>query len=232
MRTGTEVEPPERTRAQLARREWDYPGLEPLPTPERKRPGLSSIYALTKFEQERACLVAGAAYGIPTVALRLFNTYGPRQALSNPYTGVLAIFASRLLNDRPPRIFEDGLQRRDFVSVHDVARAFATTLEHDGGDGLALNVGSGRSVTVRELATQLGAVVGRQIEPEITGESRVGDIRHCFADVTLAREALGYEPRVELDEGIAELAAWLEGRTAEDRVDDAARELTRRGLAL
>ena len=229
---GRDVEPPERPREQLERREWEDAGLEPVPTPERKRPGLASIYALTKYDQERACLVAGAAYGIPTVALRLFNTYGPRQALSNPYTGVLAIFASRLLNDRPPRIFEDGLQRRDFVAVRDVARAFATVLEQDGADGLAVNVGSGRSVTVRELATHLGAVVGRELEPEITGESRVGDIRHCFADVTLAREALGYAPQVELDEGIAELAAWLEGRTAEDRVDDAARELTKRGLAL
>jgi dTDP-L-rhamnose 4-epimerase len=229
---GRTVEPPERTRQQLERRDWEYAGLEPVPTPEHKRLGLSSIYALTKHDQERACLVAGAAYGIPTVALRLFNTYGPRQALSNPYTGVLAIFASRLLNNRPPRIFEDGLQRRDFVSVHDVARVFATALEHGGGDGLALNVGSGRSVTVRELATQLGAVVGRQLDPEITGESRVGDIRHCFADVALARESLGYEPQFELDEGMAELAEWLEGRTAEDRADDAAQELARRGLAL
>jgi dTDP-L-rhamnose 4-epimerase len=230
-KAGGEVEPAERTREQLAAREWEYAGLEPVPTPERKRPGLSSIYALTKYDQERACLVAGAAYGIPTVALRLFNTYGPRQALSNPYTGVLAIFASRLLNNRPPRIFEDGLQRRDFVSVGDVARAFALALEDDGADGLAVNVGSGRSVTVRELATQLGAVVGRELEPEITGESRVGDIRHCFADVGLAATTLGYAPEVELADGMSELAAWLEGQTAEDRVDDATAELARRGLA-
>jgi dTDP-L-rhamnose 4-epimerase len=229
---GREVEPPERTREQLALRGWDYPGLEPVGTPERKRPGLSSIYALTKFDQERACLVGGAAYGIPTVALRLFNTYGTRQALSNPYTGVLAIFASRLLNDRPPRIFEDGEQRRDFVSVRDVARCFALALDREGADGLAINVGSGRSVTVRELALRLGAVVGRELEPELTGESRVGDIRHCFADVRLARERLRYEPQVELDDGMTELAAWLEGRTAVDRVDAAAAELARRGLSL
>ena len=229
---GREVEPAERTREQLARQEWEYPGLEPVPTPERKRPGLASIYALTKFDQERACLVAGDAYGIPTVALRLFNTYGPRQALSNPYTGVLAIFAARLLNRRPPRIFEDGEQRRDFVSVHDVARAFALALETGGADGRAVNVGSGRSVTVRELATKLGAVVGRQLEPEVTGESRVGDIRHCFADVTLARSALDYAPHVELEAGMAELAAWLEGRSADDRVEAAARELAKRGLTL
>jgi dTDP-L-rhamnose 4-epimerase len=228
---GREVEPSERTREQLAAHEWDYAGLEPVPTPERKRPGLSSIYALTKYDQERACLIAGAAYGIPTVALRLFNTYGPRQALSNPYTGVLAIFASRLLNGRPPRVFEDGLQRRDFVSVRDVARAFALALEGDGADGQAVNVGSGRSVTVRGLAADLGAVAGRELEPEITGGSRVGDIRHCFADVALAYATLGYTPEVDLAEGMAELAAWLEGQTAEDRVDDAARELARRGLS-
>jgi dTDP-L-rhamnose 4-epimerase len=228
---GGEVEPAERTREQLAAREWDYAGLEPVPTPERKRPGLSSIYALTKYDQERACLVAGAAYGIPTVALRLFNTYGPRQALSNPYTGVLAIFASRLLNDRPPRIFEDGLQRRDFVSVRDVARAFALALEVEGADGLAVNIGTGESVTVSALARDLGVVVGRELEPEITAESRVGDIRHCFADVTLARETLGYAPEVELGAGMSELAAWLEGQTADDRVDAAASELARRGLS-
>jgi dTDP-L-rhamnose 4-epimerase len=228
---GHEFEPPERTREQLAAREWDYEGFEPVPTPERKRPGLTSIYALTKYDQERACLVAGSAYGIPTVALRLFNTYGPRQALSNPYTGVLAIFASRLLNDRPPRIFEDGLQRRDFVSVRDVARAFALALSEDGADGLAVNIGSGRSVTVLELARQLGAVVGPELEPEITGESRVGDIRHCFADVELAEETLGYAPEVELADGMTALAAWLEGQTAVDRVDDATAELTKRGLA-
>jgi len=227
---GRAVEPPERTREQLERRQWELPGLEPAPTPETKRVGLSSIYALTKYDQERACLVCGAAYGIPAVALRLFNTYGTRQALSNPYTGVLAIFASRLLNDRAPRIFEDGLQRRDFVAVRDVARAFRLALEHDGADGTALNIGSGRSVTVREIGEQLGATIGKQIEPEVTGEYRVGDIRHCFADITLARETLGYEPEIELAQGLAELAVWLEGRVADDRVDAAADELAKRGL--
>ena len=152
--TGDPVEPPERTREQLDRREWELPGLEPAPTPETKRLGLSSIYALTKYEQERACLVAGAAYGIPSVALRLFNTYGTRQALSNPYTGVLAIFAARLLNDRAPRVYEDGLQRRDFVAVRDVARAFRLALEEDGADGSVVNVGSGASVTVQEIGDE------------------------------------------------------------------------------
>jgi dTDP-L-rhamnose 4-epimerase len=223
-------DPGERDRTMLERREWDFPGLEPLPTPETKRPALSSIYALTKFDQERACLVAGAAYGIPTVALRLFNVYGPGQALSNPYTGVLAIFASRLLNDRAPRVFEDGKQRRDFVSVHDVARAFALALEHDGADGQAVNVGSGESIAIAELGELLARTLGKEIAPEVTGEFRVGDIRHCFADVTLAKETLGFEPEVKLEDGIAELAEWLAGQTAVDRVDEAAAELARRGL--
>jgi len=163
--------------------EGAYVDGEPAPTPETKLPELTSIYALTKYDQERTCLLVGGAYGIPTVALRLFNVYGPRQALSNPYTGVLAIFASRLLNDRPPRVFEDGRQRRDFVSVHDVARAFETALDGDGADGLAVNIGSGESVTVLELAHRLARQLGKEIEPEVTGEQRVGDVRHCFADV-------------------------------------------------
>jgi len=230
-RAGGPVEPPERTREQLDRREWELPGLEPAPTPETKRLGLSSIYALTKYDQERTCLVAAAAYGIPSVALRLFNTYGTRQALSNPYTGVLAIFAARLLNGRAPRVYEDGLQRRDFVSVRDVARAFRLALEQDGADGSTVNVGSGASVTVREIGERLAAAIGKEIEPELTGEYRLGDIRHCYADISHARAALGYEPEVELDAGLTEIAAWLDGRVADDRVDAAADELTRRGLA-
>jgi dTDP-L-rhamnose 4-epimerase len=228
---GNAVEPPERTREQLERREWELPGLEPLATPETKRPGLTSIYALTKYDQERSCLVCGDAYGIPTVALRFFNVYGPRQALSNPYTGVLAIFASRLLNDRPPRVFEDGLQRRDFVSVHDIARAIRLALETDGANGLAVNIGSGRSASVREIGEVLARTLGKELEPELTGEFRLGDIRHCFADVSLARARLGFEAQVTLEAGIEELAAWLEGQTAEDRVDAATAELARRGLS-
>jgi len=210
--------------------EGAYVDGEPVPTAETKLPELTSIYALTKYDQERTCLLVGGAYGIPTVALRLFNVYGPRQALSNPYTGVLAIFASRLLNDRPPRVFEDGRQLRDFVSVHDVARAFETALDGDGADGLAVNIGSGESVTVLELAHRLARQLGKEIEPEVTGEQRVGDVRHCFADVSLAREILGFEARVALDDGIAELAEWLVGRSAVDRVDEATQELARRGL--
>jgi dTDP-L-rhamnose 4-epimerase len=226
----------ERTRADLEARQFEPRGpageaLTPLPTPETKPPANSSVYALTKYDQERLCLVFGEAYGIPAVALRFFNVYGPRQALSNPYTGVLAIFASRLLNGRPPLVFEDGEQRRDFVNVADVTRACRLALEQDGADGRAVNVGSGRSVTVNEIARELASVLGVEIEPEVTGKYRAGDIRHCFADITLARELLGYEPRVPLEAGMAELAAWLETQSADDRVDDATAELVSRGLA-
>jgi dTDP-L-rhamnose 4-epimerase len=225
----------ERTREQLERGEWDPRGpqgeeLTPVPTPESKEPSLASVYALTKYDQERMCLLYGAAYDVPTVALRFFNVYGPRQALSNPYTGVLAIFASRLLNDRRPLVYEDGGQRRDFVNVGDVARACRLALERDGADGRAVNVGSGRSASVLEIAEQLGRVLGKEVEPEVPGKFRAGDIRHCFADVTLAREALGFQAEVALEEGLAELAQWLEGQVASDRFDEAAAELTRRGL--
>ncbi|HET7146316.1 MAG TPA: NAD-dependent epimerase/dehydratase family protein [Gaiellaceae bacterium] len=234
---GRVVVPQPRTREQLERDEWEPRGpdgerLEPAPTPETKEPDLASVYALTKYDQERLCLVFGSAYGVPVVALRLFNVYGTRQALSNPYTGVLAIFASRLLNGNAPLVFEDGLQRRDFVSVHDVARAFALALERDDANGLAVNIGSGESVTVLELAAQLAATIGTEIEPEISGASRAGDIRHCFADIALARETLGFEPRQTLAEGMREIAGWLEGQVASDRVDEAAAELRRRGLTL
>jgi dTDP-L-rhamnose 4-epimerase len=225
----------ERSREQLERGEWEPRGpngeeLRPVPTPETKEPSLASVYALTKYDQERLCLLHGAAYGVPTVALRLFNVYGPRQALSNPYTGVLAIFAARLLNDRPPLVYEDGGQRRDFVNVADVARACRLALEHEAVDGRALNVGSGKSISVLELAGELARVLGTAIEPEITGKFRAGDIRHCFADVTLARDALGFVTEVPLEQGLAELASWLEGRTATDRFDEAAAELAERGL--
>ncbi|MDP9068035.1 MAG: SDR family NAD(P)-dependent oxidoreductase [Actinomycetota bacterium] len=228
----------ERTRAQLERAEWepvspDGRRLRPVPTPEIKAPSLSSVYALSKFDQERLCLLFGSAYDIPTVALRFFNVYGTRQALSNPYTGVLAIFAARLLNDRRPLIFEDGDQRRDFVSVSDVATACRLALEKTQVTGIALNVGSGDSVSVREIAEKLAKVLGKEhIEPEVTGKYRVGDIRHCFADVSLAEQLLGFRPSVALEDGMAELARWLEGQVATDRVDAAAAELAARGLTI
>jgi dTDP-L-rhamnose 4-epimerase len=234
---GEGAEAVERDRAALERGVWepvapDGRSLAPQPTPETKKPSLSSIYALNKYDQERMCLLFGSSYDVPTTALRFFNVYGPDQALSNPYTGVLAIFGGRLLNGRPPLIFEDGEQRRDFVSVHDVARACALALERDTAAGCALNVGSGESISVREIAQRLARATDREeIVAEVTGKYRVGDIRHCFADIATTRKLLGYEPQIALDDGMAELAEWLEGQTALDRVDSAHGELAARGLA-
>ncbi|MFL6278485.1 MAG: NAD-dependent epimerase/dehydratase family protein [Vicinamibacterales bacterium] len=227
----------ERSLEQLRGGAWEVLGedgepLVPIPTPESKPPSLSSVYALSKFDQERLCLMIGRAYDMPTVALRFFNVFGTRQALSNPYTGVLAIFASRLLNGNAPMIFEDGLQRRDFVSVHDVVQACRLALDAPRASGHAFNVGSGRSYTVHEVAMMIGAVLGKRIEPEVCGKYRVGDIRHCFADITLARAVLGYAPAVLLEDGLMELAEWLEGQAADDRVDAASRELAVRGLTV
>jgi dTDP-L-rhamnose 4-epimerase len=207
--------------------------LTPVPTPETKRPSLSSLYALSKYDQERMCLMVGKAYDIPAVALRFFNVYGTRQALSNPYTGVLAIFASRFLNGNAPLIFEDGLQMRDFVHVSDIAHACRLAMEVPAARDQVLNVGSGRQYTILEIARSMAEVLGREnVEPEITGKYRVGDIRHCFADITLARRILGFEPKVQLEQGLIELASWLEGQVAYDRVAEARAELAARGLTV
>ncbi len=237
-RHGSRVEPPERTISQLRQHDWEVRGpdgepLKPVPTPETKTPALPSVYAISKYHQERLCMTVGRAYGIDAVGLRFFNIYGTRQALSNPYTGVLAIFASRFLNNKPPLINEDGNQRRDFVSVHDVARACRLALETPEAAGHVFNIGSGHHYSISEIAEKMARVLGKEhVAPEIIGRCRVGDIRNCFADISLAREVLGYEPQIALEDGLAQLAEWLEGQTAVDRVADASRELLARGLAI
>jgi dTDP-L-rhamnose 4-epimerase len=228
----------ERSVEQLKRHDWELRDdegnqLTPVPTRESKTPTLASVYALSKYDQERMCMMIGRAYKIPAVALRFFNVFGTRQALSNPYTGVLAIFSSRLMNDQPPMIFEDGLQQRDFVHVKDVAQACRLALEVPEAAHQVFNVGSGNHFTVQEIAEAIARVLNKEyIEPEITENYRVGDIRHCFADISLARRVLGYSPRVSLDEGLAELSEWLAGQRAVDLVAQARAELRERGLTV
>jgi dTDP-L-rhamnose 4-epimerase len=235
---GTSTIVGERTAEQLRRGQWEFTdtdgsALVPLPTPEDKPPALASVYALSKYDQEKLCLMIGRAYKIPTIALRFFNAYGPRQALSNPYTGVLAIFASRLLNERAPLIFEDGNQMRDFVSARDIAQACVLALDADGVDGEVFNVGSGEARTVREIAARMARTLGvEHLQPEITNKYRVGDIRHCFADLSRIQQVLGYRPQVKLEEGLQELAQWLAGQSAQDRVSQASAELSARGLTV
>jgi dTDP-L-rhamnose 4-epimerase len=221
----------------IRRHLWDPTGddglpLQPLPTDEAKPVEPKSVYALLKYHQECMCLCVGDAYNIPVVALRFFNAYGPRQALSNPYTGVIAIFASRLLNRRPPMIFEDGLQLRDFVSVHDITQACSLAMTSAGAPGRAFNVGSGCPISVRDLALRIGTVLGSDLKPVASRKYRMGDVRHCFADIKRARTVLGYKPAIKLDDGLVELAEWLDGQVAHDRVAQASAELASRGLTL
>ena len=205
--------------------------LTPIATNESKRPSLASIYALGKYVQERQTLIMTQAYDMEGTCLRLFNVYGPGQALSNPYTGVLAIFSSRLSNGQRPMIFEDGEQRRDFVYVGDVARAFCEALVHPDAPGEVFNIGSGQERSVRDVATSIARSMNRNdIEPEITGKSRIGDIRHCFCDGRKAQEVLGFRSTNDFDEGLAELAEWVAGQEAQDRVDEARAELEAKGL--
>lgn len=218
----------------LRDRRWDPVddagrALTPLPTPESKRPMLASVYAIGKYVQERMTLTVAQAYGVEAAALRLWNVFGPGQALSNPYTGVLAIFAARIANGRPPMMFEDGRQLRDFVHVDDVARAFALALANPDAAGAVLNISSGEPRTVAEVAHDLAGAMGSDIAPEVTGSGRSGDIRHCIADISAAA-ALGYAPRENFAERLVDLADWVVGQDARDRVADATAELEARGL--
>ena len=209
----------------------DGAALEAVATTEEKRIDLASIYALTKFAQEREVLIFGEAYGIDAVALRLFNVFGAGQALSNPYTGVLANFASRLASGKAPTIFEDGEQRRDFVHVRDVARAFRLALERPEAAGELFNVGSGRAYTIARIAELLADAMGvPHLQPEILHKSRAGDIRNCFADISKARRILGFEPRYRLEESLDGFVEWVSGQTIEDRGPDMRRQLEERGL--
>jgi dTDP-L-rhamnose 4-epimerase len=222
--------------AQLRAKNWELrcpvcgADMAPVATPESKPLQCTSIYALSKKDQEEMTLLFGRTYNVPVVALRYFNIYGTRQSLSNPYTGVAAIFASRLLNGNTPMIFEDGRQQRDFVSVHDVVQANLLAMERNQADGMALNIGSGEAIPIEGVARVLSKGMAIEIPAEITGRYRAGDIRHCFADISAAKRLLGYEPKFCFSQGVRELAAWLREQTAVDRVRQAAQELDKYGL--
>ncbi len=228
--------PAPRHEEQLLAREWELAcpmcgsQLAPVGTRETKALIPTSVYAITKRDHEELCLVTGAAYGIPTVALRFFNVYGPGQALSNPYTGVAAIFASRLLNGHPPIIFEDGKQSRDFIHVSDIVRGIMLSLESEQATGQAINLGTGNPSTVLQIAQALSAGLGSDIEPTLDGRYRAGDIRHCVADPTRALELLGFTATTTLQDGMSHLLNWLTDQKAVDRVDGATRALAARGL--
>jgi len=257
------VYPKLRSEAQMQKPDWEVhcplcdAYVSPIPTSEEKPQQANSIYALTKREQEEIALMVGRTYRIPVVALRYFNVYGPRQSLSNPYTGVTAIFMSRIKNGNPPVIYEDGLQTRDFISVHDIVKANILAMEHCEGDYQAFNVGSGKPITIVEVArilaqlyvrfaqpqtgagfdtslrsysTQVAGFRREDIQPEITNNFRKGDVRHCYADISKIKQLLGFQPQVNFEEGVKELVEWAEGVEAEDRFELATKELKEKGL--
>lgn len=230
------VAPPSRPNEQLKHKRWELycpecqKELGPFSTDEEKPLQCTSIYALSKKAQEEMVLLFGKTYGIPSVAFRYFNIYGPRQALSNPYTGVAAIFASRLINGKAPVIFEDGRQMRDFVNVRDIVQANVLALTSSGADGMALNVGSGEPVNISQVACEIACNLGTGIEPQISGTYRAGDIRHCYADVSRITSTLGYAPQVSFQDGVAELVQWLQSQQADDHTEEALHHLVARGL--
>jgi len=233
------VYPSLREESQLEKREWEPKcpickgKITPVATDENKPLNPTSIYAQTKRHQEEMVLLIGKTYGIPSVALRFFNVYGPRQSLRNPYTGVAAIFLSRLLNNKPPYIFEDGNQTRDFVHVKDVAQVVVLALEKSSADYLPVNVGSGKAISIKQVAKLLAELLNLKIEPIISNKFRKGDVRHCFADISRAKSLLDYEPKISIEEGFRELVNWAKEHhwEAVDLFDKAMKELEERKLA-
>lgn len=231
------VEPGIRTEQQMMRKDWEVHCpkcnslLKPIPTKETKKLDVNSVYSLTKKNQEEMCMIVGKAYGIPTVSLRYFNVYGPRQSLSNPYTGVAAIFMSRIKNDNPPIVYEDGEQTRDFVSVHDIADANILAMEKSAADYEIFNVGSGSPITIKNVGMVLAKLYGKDIKPSITHKFRKGDVRHCFADISKIKGRLGFSPKVSFEKGMKELIEWSRHAEAIDKFEIAAEELKKHGLA-
>jgi len=229
------VSPPLRTEEQLKTRKWELTcncgkQLTPIPSTEEKPLQSNSIYGITKSNQEQMTLTLCQAYGIPAVSLRYFNVYGPRQSLSNPYTGVAAIFMSRIKNNNPPIIFENGLQSRDFVSVHDIVQANILAMNSSAADYEMLNVGSGATTTIKNVADVLIKLYGKDIQAEITNKYRKGDVRHCFADISKIKNMLNFEPKVSFEQGMQELINWSEAQKSDDKVEQATQELKEKGL--
>jgi len=235
---GSDAFPGLRTEEQLEKKLWEHscPScgsfLKPLPTDEGKPLMPTSIYAMSKRHQEEMCLLIGKTYGIPTVALRYFNVYGSRQSLSNPYTGACAIFSSRILNGKPPYIFEDGNQLRDFIHVKDVAKATLNALEYNNANYTVVNIGTGKPISIVKLAETLIEVYEAKLKPYISSRYRKGDVRHCYADIQRAERLLNFKAKISLKEGLGELAEWakLHGWISIDLFQKALEELEEREL--
>lgn len=235
-KTCGEIRPPLRSDEQMSKRDWELhcPNcnkiLQPIGIPESEPFQCNSVYAVTKQSQEDMVMILGEAYAIPATTLRYFNVYGPRQSLSNPYTGVAAIFLSRLKNNNPPIIYEDGLQTRDFISVYDIADANVFCLENEKSFGKVFNLGAGNPITIKEIAEILAKLLGKNIKPKIAEKFRSGDVRHCSADTSLIKNSLGWSPKWDFGKGMQDLINWGEKQEAEDLFDQASKELKSKGL--
>ncbi|MFX1258698.1 MAG: GDP-mannose 4,6-dehydratase [Promethearchaeota archaeon] len=232
------VFPKLRSDDQLKKKDWNLNcpkcGLKvkPLLTDEKTPLNPSSIYALSKQTQEKMGLMIGDIYGINTTILRYFLVYGSRQALSNPYTGVCAIFSSRLLSGKPPIVYEDGMQSRDFVNVKDICQASILAMEKNAAKGEIFNVGSGMPITIKEVAETLSKKINPNLKPIYNQQYRIGDIRHCLADISKIENKLGYKPTVSFREGINELIDWIKQKAdiVQDYSQKALKELKQKGL--
>lgn len=228
--------PPLRTDKQMSKKHWELNCpicntlLQPIGISEKQPFNCNSIYAVTKQSQEEMVMIFGKSYSIPTTALRYFNVYGPRQSLSNPYTGVAAIFLSRLINNKPPIIYEDGLQSRDFISVYDIADANVMMLYNEKSYGKVFNLGSGNPITIIKIAETLAYLLNKKIKPIITEKFRSGDVRHCSADINLINKSLRWFPKWNFEQGMKDLIKWSEHEKARDFFDDASKELESKGL--
>ena len=232
------VYPKLREKEQLKKRDWEMrcpvcgSSVKPIPTNEEKPLYPTSVCAITKRDQEELVLSTLEAYSIPAVALRYFNVFGPRQALSNPYTGALAIFISRLLNNNPPLIFEDGAQSRDFIYIKDIVRANLLVMERDEANWQNYNVGTGRMTTIKGVAELLANNISPEAKPHVVNKFRAGDIRHCYADISKIKNDLGFEPEISFEDGIKEYLKWVGRQKASDNVNKAIEELEKKGLTL
>ncbi len=230
------VRPHLRSEKQLSNRDWELncpkcsSKLKPIPIPETEHFNCNSIYALTKKEQEEMSLIIGKTYSLPTVVLRFFNVYGPRQSLSNPYTGVAAIFMSRIKNNKPPVVFEDGLQTRDFIYVEDVIDACILALKKEEANYKVYNVGTGNPINIKTIAETISKLYNKDIKPEITNRFRKGDVRHCFADITKIKKELGFEPKFSFEQGMKKLIEWAKTAKAIDKYEKAQKELMEKKL--
>ncbi len=230
------VYPKLRSLSQLKKGEWEMKcplcnqKVQSSPTDEDKPLSPTSVYAISKRDQEEMCLTIGRAYDIPTVALRYFNVYGPRQALSNPYTGVAAIFSCRILNSSCPYVFEDGLQSRDFTHVSDIVQANILAMVEKEANYEIFNVGTGRPSTVLDIANLLIKNLGSSVNIDIVRKYRHGDIRHCYADISKIQKKLGFKPPLKFEEGVSDLVEWVKRQKAVDQFEKSQKELKEKKL--